>query len=77
MNMQFFTYGIVSTSTTIQVSISSFIAVGIIITTGIYLAYAIYKIRKIILEYNEKSIDTKILIIHITSFSLNLVAQIA
>ena len=77
MNMQFFTYGIVSTSTTIQVSISSFIAVGIIITTGIYLAYAIYKIRKIILEYNEKSIDTKILIVHITSFSLNLVAQIA
>ena len=50
---------------------------SITVITGIYLAYAIYKIRKIILEYNEKSIDTKILIIHITSFSLNLVAQIA
>ena len=43
---------------------------------GIYFAYAIYKIKKMILKFNEKnSIDTKILFVHITSLILNIGAE--
>ena len=42
---------------------------------GGYLAYAIYQIRKIILEQNSNFLNTKILLIHITSFTLSFLAN--
>ena len=53
------------------VAFVSSIPIGITFITAIYFAYAIFKIRKMILKFNEKnSIDTKILIVHITSLAL-------
>ena len=49
------------------VAIITSISVGITLIMSSYLMYAIYKIRKMIKEFNEKSnIDTKIMIVHIT-----------
>jgi hypothetical protein len=43
---------------------------------SIYFAYAIYKIREMVIDFNEKSnIDTKIFIVHITSLILNIAAE--
>ena len=59
------------------VAFLSSIPIGITFITAIYLAYAIFKIRKMILKLNEKnSIDTKILIVHITSLVLIVSASI-